>query len=1077
MLVYRLEKQLQASPRNWKYFQTHAFSMIITKMDIAETKDHILQVTANVEEYGRNSLVKMILDKSGNILSHTCDCRWDGPRDACGHTLFVADALVGISLSDVPYHFDLEEDRKEQERKQEEFERQYHEQRRLEKLEQSHQMLKNIESAASELHLNLVQKGSVHLEANAAFTTDWRWSGIEMTFRIGTASMYYIKDLGQFLDNIDSGSEFSYGKKLTLVHSEDMLDEKSKIILAFIRQYYKAPDEEDPSVSKKKNLIRIRNRDIETYIQLRKEVHVNGVPVAEDDRKITIAFQPNRDGTMVIPAVKAHSSKYSLSSKAYYIIEHGTIYNTPVNHSRQAFSLLCALVRNGYTEMSIEDASRLAKLIMKYPDCFTVEGIRIPEADKTEDKINVYFDIDNDDELYALIQYVYPEGNRYGFDDENQDLSAEAKQIESFLKKYAGRIDSESRRAYYSLNDENTYALVETGIPAIQKAASVFASEAVRNLHHKSKYHFTVGVSIRNNLLEVDISSIELPKEEIGDILKSYRRKKKFYKLKNGQTISLGSDDLEELDELFETNAIDPSSLKEGTASLPAFRAFDFENDRDNAHIETVRSQSYKSLLERLKDADSEPVAIPSEYENVLRSYQKFGLQWMHLLSQYGFGGILADDMGLGKTIQVLALLEAEKEKKKCSIVVCPSSLILNWKDEAEKFSSPLNVVCVLGSQTRRERIIAESSDADLLVTSYDYMRNDAQLYEKRKFFYAILDEAQYIKNQSTLNAKSVKKLHAQHRLALTGTPIENSIAELWSIFDFVMPQYLYNYHYFKGRYETPIIKDHDEEAQKKLKKMVEPFILRRTKKEVLKDLPEKIEQVLPLEFSEEEQKLYLANLSTVNSELQDLLKAEHPDKIAILAMLTRLRQICCDARLVYENITAPSSKMEGCMDLIRQMQDAGRKVIVFSSFTSILALLEEELKKEKISYCSLTGATAKEERRRLVNDFQTDDTQVFLISLKAGGTGLNITAASCVIHFDPWWNVSAQNQATDRAYRIGQLHDVLVYKLIMKDSIEEKIMKMQERKKSISDTFVENSDGSLMSMDTDTLVNLLSQS
>ena len=1077
MLVYRFEKQLQASPRNWRYFQNHTFSMIITKMDIEETKDHILQVSATVEEYGRNNLVTMILDKSGNILSHSCDCQWDSPRDACGHTLFVAEELAGLSLSDIPYHTDLEEDRKEEKRKQEEFLKQYYERQRLEKLELSHQMLKSAESAASELHLNLVQKGSVHLEANSVFTSDWRWSGIEMTFRIGTASMYYIKDLGQFLDNIDGGSEFSYGKKLTLVHSEEMLDEKSKIILAFIRQYYKAPNEDDPSVSKKKNLIRIRNRDIEAYIQLWKEVPINGVSVRKDDRRITIVFQPNRDGTMVIPTVKAKTEKYSMSGKAYYIIEHGTIYDTPVNDSRQAFSLMSALVKNEYTEMSLEDASKLAKLIMRFPECFEVEGIRIPEADKTEEKINVYFDIDSDDELYALIQYVYPEGNRYGFDEDNCDLSAEANQIESFLKRYASRIDSESRRAYYSLNDENTYALVETGIPAIQKAATVFASEAVRNLHHKSKYHFTVGVSVKNSLLEVDISSIELPKEEIGDILKSYRRKKKFYKLKNGQTISLGSDDLEELDDLFETNAIDPSSLKDGMASLPAFRAFDFENDRDNAHIELVRSRSYQSLLERLKDVNSEPAAVPSEYESVLRSYQKFGMQWMHLLSQYGFGGILADDMGLGKTIQVLALLETEKDEKKCSIVVCPSSLILNWKDEAQKFNSPLNVVCVLGSQAKRERIIAESGDADLLITSYDYMRNDASLYEKREFFYAILDEAQYIKNQSTLNAKSVKKLKAKHRLALTGTPIENSIAELWSIFDFVMPQYLYNYHYFKGKYETPIIKDHDEEAQKKLKKMVEPFILRRTKKEVLKDLPEKIEQVLPLEFSEEEQKLYLANLSTVNTELQNLLQAEHPDKIAILAMLTRLRQICCDARLVYENIHTPSSKMDGCMDLIRQMQDAGRKVIVFSSFTSILSLLEEELKKEKITYCCLTGATAKEERRRLVNDFQTDDTQVFLISLKAGGTGLNITAASCVIHFDPWWNVSAQNQATDRAYRIGQMQDVLVYKLIMKGSIEEKIMKMQERKKSISDTFVENSDGSLMSMDTETLVDLLSQS
>ena len=399
--------------------------------------------------------------------------------------------------------------------------------------------------------------------------------------------------------------------------------------------------------------------------------------------------------------------------------------------------------------------------------------------------------------------------------------------------------------------------------------------------------------------------------------------------------------------------------------------------------------------------------------------------------------------------------------------------MIYNWEDEIAKFSKTLNCISITGAKAKRTLGIQNYRDYDLLITSYDYLRRDVDLYQDHEFECIILDEAQNIKNQKTKNAQFVKRLKANHRIALSGTPIENSLAELWSIFDFLMPGYLYSYHYFKQEYEIPITLDEDEKTTKRLRNLVNPFILRRTKKEVLKELPDKVDHKYMLEFSASEKKLYLANLAMVNKEMQAKMKEVHFDRIAILAMLTKLRQICCDARLVYDNIKEPSTKINATISLIKTLTENNKKILLFSAFTSLLDLVSNQLDKEQISYYMLTGSTNKEERRKLVNNFNEDDTRVFLISLKAGGTGLNLTSAEAVIHIDPWWNLSAQNQATDRAHRIGQNANVQVYRMIMKDSIEEKILKMQERKANLADSFVEGNDGSLSKMSKEEILDL----
>ena len=477
-------------------------------------------------------------------------------------------------------------------------------------------------------------------------------------------------------------------------------------------------------------------------------------------------------------------------------------------------------------------------------------------------------------------------------------------------------------------------------------------------------------------------------------------------------------------------------------------------------------------MLDHLKNYSHQNHELNERYAPILRDYQKEGFQWLSTMNDLHFGGILADDMGLGKTIQIMSLLESNEHH--FSIIICPASLILNWLDEFNKFSSHLKVTCVMGSAKERKEIIKNYKQFDVMITSYDYIRKDYEQYKEIVFDFIVLDEAQYIKNQKTKNAIAVKSLEGKQRFALTGTPIENSLAELWSIFDFLNKDYLYNYRYFKSHYEAPIVKDHNEEVQSQLQKMISPFVLRRTKNEVLKDLPDKIENTVLVDFREDEKKLYLAHLAQANKLLQTLDGSK--DRIQILAMLTKLRQICCEPRIVFDDVKHKSSKMEACLNIIQTYKDNNKKIIVFSSFKSLLNLLAEELDKSKTSYYMLTGDTDKADRKGLVDAYQNDDTTVFLISLKAGGTGLNLTAAEGVIHFDPWWNMSAQNQATDRAYRIGQKNKVFVYKLIMADSIEEKIQTLQAAKKDLADRFVEGNSGSITTMSGEEIMSLFSE-
>jgi len=471
-------------------------------------------------------------------------------------------------------------------------------------------------------------------------------------------------------------------------------------------------------------------------------------------------------------------------------------------------------------------------------------------------------------------------------------------------------------------------------------------------------------------------------------------------------------------------------------------------------------SNSFKKFMAEAQSGKPvERVKIPEKIKKPLRDYQKDGINWFYFLRKYHFGGILADDMGLGKTLQALSLVEMNNVKGKPSIVICPKTLLFNWEDEGQKFFPNMKTLIIDGSPEQRKQKIKKIEQYDLVITSYPSVKKDQDSYDRCKFNYCFIDEAQYIKNHKTQNAKSVKRIHADYRLALTGTPLENSVSEIWSLFDYLMPGFLGNHNAFYEKFEKPIMKNGDADALEALKKKTSCFMLRRTKDKVLKELPPKIEQTAHCQLGNDQNILYQEILANVKSNIFETVeeKGFSKSQIHILAGLTKLRQVCNHPVLLLkdkEHEKYTSAKLEMFLELTQEIVAGGKKVLVFSQFTQMLDILAKELKKQGISYHYLSGKTNN--RKELVKDFNENvKIPVFLISLKAGGTGLNLVSADNVIIFDPWWNPSVENQAIDRAHRIGQKKSVNVYRLIVKGTIEEKIVQLQEKKKSLFDNMV----------------------
>lgn len=718
-------------------------------------------------------------------------------------------------------------------------------------------------------------------------------------------------------------------------------------------------------------------------------------------------------------------------------------------------------------------------------------------------KARFEFDSDSPDELRLRPTLSYGDFTFSPLADEHvpreicRDVPAEF-YISRLITRYFSYWEDESGELVIRGDEEALYQVLSEGMPQFQEVGEVWLSESVRHLRVLPPPEVSMGVSLGGGWLDLKIETAGIDPAELLQVLSEYRQKKKYYRMKNGEFLQLSGGGLQALDSLTADLRLTKSEFQAGEAKIPAYRAFYLDSLSGDGRMKLFqRDEAYGMMVRDLKTAQSVSYAVPAVLEKTLREYQKIGYTWMRTLARYHFGGILADDMGLGKTLQVIALLTAfyqEKTEQEAagnegsgselplpSLIVCPASLVYNWGQEFARFSPEIRVLLIAGTAKERQEQLEEqmrmeaSEGAQVIITSYDLLKRDRAAYLGRTFEYEIIDEAQVIKNAKTQGAKAVKEISANARFALTGTPVENRLSELWSIFDFLMPGFLYSYRKFRERYELPIVKNQDPEALTALRRMTGPFVLRRLKKDVLRELPTKEERIVYSAASGRQQKLYTASALKLKEALAGGAWSGN-GKLEVLSQLMRLRQICCDPALCFEDYTGESAKLETCVSLIASASAAGHKILLFSQFASMLERIRERLLQEGISSHLLVGATPKEERSRMVQAFASDEVPVFLISLKAGGTGLNLTAADIVIHYDPWWNVAAQNQATDRAYRIGQEKPVTVYKLILKDTIEENLLKLQNAKLALAAQVVSEGMVSLGDLSQNELMELFEQ-
>ena len=621
----------------------------------------------------------------------------------------------------------------------------------------------------------------------------------------------------------------------------------------------------------------------------------------------------------------------------------------------------------------------------------------------------------------------------------------------------------ESNQIY--LNDIDLIGeFLEENLNNFTEKYDVYTSQKLKNTRIQKDVNisstFTIG---KDNIMKYEFQLDNISNDELVNILEEIKKKKKYYKLKNGDLIDLEENEkLKELDNLIDNINIDKKSIKKGNCEIPKYRAIYLDSLKNKYSI-VKTNNLFDELINKFNTYKNAKLSLNNKDKKILRDYQITGVKWLYNIYKCGFGSILADEMGLGKSIQLIYFIkEVLKENIDAKIlIIAPTSLIYNWENEFDKFGSELNYQVVAGPRAKRKEILTNLNNTNIIITTYGLIREDKDIYKGINFEVIAIDEAQNIKNDKAQMTKIIKSLKSNAKFALTGTPLENSVTELWSIFDFIMPGYLANLESFHSKYN---IKDIDEENLKildTLKQQITPFILRRKKKDVIKELPDKIENNIYLELTKEQKKLYAAELEKTQRELEEMIGSEgfNKSRFKILQLLTKLRQICIDPSIIYENYHGGATKIIELIPIIKGIIENGHKILLFSTYKTAIDILNRELTNNDISSYVIDGSVSSKKRIELVNKFNNDNTNVFLITLKAGGTGLNLTSADVVIHLDLWWNPQAENQATDRAHRIGQKNIVEVIKLICKGTIEEKILDLQKKKKVLSDTLIEGED------------------
>ena len=897
------------------------------------------------------------------------------------------------------------------------------------------------------------------------------WSSkLQAEFKIGLKSksnkMYQVRDINQFLVSLYNKVPIKYGKDFTFDIKNQCFSYEDKRLIKFIyniqnmaqhdRNFKRHQDKlidgkvlTIPDVMFKEFLNVIKKNRI--YLGDGFFYRILESEVIEGDMPIPFALLNKKD-SIVLEA--SNGLPEALTQNEDVFLYGTTIYIPSIEQCERLSPYLKIFNATSKISFNINQENKILKELIPAMQKLTSD---LTLSKNIRDKVIIgpvnfrfYFDKDKDKDVSLLFKVSY-EGHEFNYFEEYNDkviYRDTDKEHEVFGMLKSLGFEEVDGRLYFLRDDNDAFKFFKYEIEKLQRYGEVFYSERFKGIKDLKKSDFKGEVRKgKFDYFEFKFDISDISEQEISKILRSFRDNVKYYKLENGEFLDLEDEEFKDALTLID-NLLLEDELLNNSIQIPLNKGAYLEDYLEAKELRFIEScdeiKEIKGKLKNIKDKSFQP---PHGLQAKLREYQKDGYNWFRTLDYLGFGGILGDEMGLGKTLQAITLLLSRPNSK--TLIIAPTSLIYNWKNEFNKFAPSMKIVISNGIKEEREALIKNYKDCDVILTTYNLLRRDLELYDM-EFDYCILDEAQNIKNQASLSAKSVKDIRARVRFALTGTPIENSLMELWSIFDFIMPGYLYNEKKFVTRYYRRL--EEGPEILEELNRLVKPFILRRYKKNVIKELPDKIEKRLLVPLSDEQKVVY----ETYANYVKDLIQKKVKDfeftksKIEILSYITKLRQICLDPSVTMEDYAGTSGKIEALIELLEQSIEEGHKILVFSQFTSVLKNIGKILKEKHFLFSYLDGKVSSLNRMKMVDEFNTGENTVFLVSLKAGGTGLNLTSADIVIHFDPWWNPAVEDQATDRAHRIGQQNVVEVIKLIASGTIEEKIVNLQDSKREL---------------------------
>lgn len=903
---------------------------------------------------------------------------------------------------------------------------------------------------------------------------------VYLSLRVGTNKTYRVQMLKKFLNEYKDRQPIVLGKEFSFHPEECSFDSASNALLQELISYEEVLellDGKNSTVLFQKSRILLNRRLLFRILKLCRDIpftlklgeteleHVRFI-----DKEPPIEYDISMQNGSVTMNYKEAEKVTPICSDGSLMLRDNILY-MPRQRFMKTYLPFYRTLGNGKEPLVFEEEDQNSFLEYILPVIH--ENLHVEIPDELKDRYltvpfssKIYFDLFHT-EVRATLYYRYGEYEFNCFDTPSTGgyILVRDKDREELINTVLEDYGFEPHNGFFLMKNEDAiYKLITEGFTVLSEYATLYSSDEFSRMKSAKHKLSKMGISMLpdDNFLQIEFSYDDVSGEELRAIFYSYRQKKKYHRLADGSFIDLTDEDF-----IKSANLLDNMNLtyrdfdKNGHLKVAKSHAVYFDFVPEELGIVTQKDSAFKEFITQLLSSDYEEIPVPKEITIPLRTYQKNGFNWLRMLAKNKFGGILADDMGLGKTLQAITYMTSILNETDFSetpfLVVCPTSLLYNWQDEVEHYSPKIRTRIIHGTPEEREAMLKNKEPVDLYITSYPLLRRDLDWYKDKMFHTVFIDEAQFIKNALTGNARSVKELKSSVRFALTGTPIENSLSELWSIFDFVLPGYLFTYSKFAKQYERPVAKG-ESEVLVSLNKRVKPFMLRRMKKDVLSELPEKIETKLVTDLTEDQRLLYLSYAKEARNEISTEIEKNGFEKsrMQILAALTRLRQICCHPGMFLENYDGGSGKLTLFMQIIEDLRKNDHRILVFSQFTSMLEILQEALTEAEIPFFYLHGGTKLSNRLSEVKQFNAGERDVFLISLKAGGTGLNLTGADTVIHFDPWWNPAVEDQASDRAHRIGQKKNVHVIRMLTKGTIEEKIFKLQQKKQDLFHAVIE---------------------